>query len=82
MFTKLIDSLLEELRGLGNTKHYLITFKHILYALNYLNQNSIIYQDIKPANILYKITIDSYYFQLGDFGLYNRAANIKTFCGI
>ena len=37
MFTKLIDSLLEEPRGLGNTKHYLITFKHILYALNYLN---------------------------------------------
>ena len=37
MFIKLIDSLLEELCGLGNNKLYLIAFKYILYTLNFLN---------------------------------------------
>ncbi|OCK87162.1 uncharacterized protein K441DRAFT_595390, partial [Cenococcum geophilum 1.58] len=38
--------------------------------------------DIKPRNILYKVTIDDYYFRLGDFRLYNKALLVISFAGI
>ena len=82
MFTKLIDGLLNNLRGLSNAYYYPIAFNHILHALNYLDQNLFVYQDVKPTNILYKATTSGYYFQLGDFGIYNKVASIKTYCGI
>jgi hypothetical protein len=37
MFTKLIDSLLDNLHGLSNAYYYPIAFNYILYALNYLD---------------------------------------------
>ena len=82
IFTKLIDSLLDNLHGLSNTYYYPITFNHILHALNYLDQNLFIYQDVKPTNILYKATASGHYFQLGDFGICNKVVSIKTYYSI
>ena len=82
MFTKLMDSLLDNLRSLSNAYYYPVAFNYILYALNYLDQNLFVYQDVKPTNILYKATASSHYFQLGDFSICNKVAFIKTYYGI
>ena len=37
MFTELINSLLDNLRGLSNAYYYPIACNYILYALNYLD---------------------------------------------
>ncbi|KAF2259156.1 hypothetical protein CC78DRAFT_436081, partial [Lojkania enalia] len=52
-------------------------------ALDCLVINSLIYRDVKLDNILYIARPDNqlnnqYQFQLGDFGLYNRATSATT----
>ena len=82
IFTKLINGLLDDLYSLSNIYYYPVAFNYILHTLDYLDQNLFVYQDIKPTNILYKATISSHYFQLGDFGICNKIVFIKMYCGI
>ena len=57
-------------------------FPQMLQALDCLAWNGIIHRDVKPANILYISQPDGQYqFQLGDFGLCNRAISAVTRVG-
>ncbi|TAQ85243.1 hypothetical protein B7494_g6429 [Chlorociboria aeruginascens] len=57
-------------------------FYHMLQALDYLTMKGIVHQDVKPENILYTLQPDGQHlFQLGDFGLCNRAVDAATFAG-
>lgn len=57
-------------------------FPQMLRALDYLAYNGIVHRDVKPANILYtSLAHDQYLFQLGDFGLCNRAISAVTTAG-
>jgi serine/threonine protein kinase len=57
-------------------------FFHILQAIDCLANEGIIHRDVKPANILYVSQLDGQYqFQLGDFGLCNRAISAATYAG-
>ncbi|KAI1153672.1 kinase-like domain-containing protein [Nemania diffusa] len=53
----------------------------MLQALDCLATEDIIHRDIKPENILYVLQSSQYCFQLGDFGLSNRASIALTFAG-
>jgi serine/threonine protein kinase len=57
-------------------------YPQMLQALDCIAWNGIIHRDVKPENILY-ITQPGgeYQFQLGDFGLCNRAVDATTFVG-
>ncbi|KAL1961432.1 hypothetical protein VTO42DRAFT_160 [Malbranchea cinnamomea] len=61
----------------------LVSFIHqILKALDFIASRNIIHRDVKPANILYKLTRDRrYIFQLGDFGLCNTTFNARMVAG-
>lgn len=57
-------------------------FPHMLEALDCIAQKGIIHRDVKPENILYiSQPGGQYQFQLGDFGLCNRAVDATTFAG-
>jgi len=57
-------------------------FHQMLQALDCLAMNDIIHRDVKPENILYVSLPDNQcQFQLGDFGLCNRAINAFTYAG-
>ncbi len=58
-----------------------LVFRHMLQALDCLECNGIIHRDVKPENILYILQPDGYLFQLGDFGLCNRAISAVTYAG-
>lgn len=54
----------------------------ILRALAYLDSQSLIHRDVKPANILYSEREDGgFQFYLADFGLSNWVDNSNTYCG-
>jgi serine/threonine protein kinase len=57
-------------------------FPQMLQALDCIAWKVIIHRDVKPENILYiSHPHGLYQFQLGDFGLCNRAVNATTFAG-
>ena len=59
-------------------------FHHIFQVLVHLESqiSFLIYQDVKSANILFKLLSDeNYLFQLDDFSLCNNAMNAVTCCG-
>lgn len=57
-------------------------FPQMLQALDCIASKGIIHRDVKPENILYISQPDGQYqFQLGDFGLCNRAVDAKTHAG-
>jgi serine/threonine protein kinase len=56
-------------------------FHQMLQAIDYLAMRGIIHRDIKPENILYVSQSGGYCFQLGDFGLCNRASLATTIAG-
>lgn len=56
-------------------------FHQILQALDCLAVNDIVHRDVKPENILWVRSGNQYQFQLGDFGLSNRAAIAATSVG-
>ena len=54
-------------------------FCSMLQALDCLGVNDIVHRDVKPANILYTRDFENkVHFQLGDFGLCNRAVSAFT----
>ncbi len=74
-----LESLIESGRcpNIANT-----VFQQMLQALDCLAFNGIIHRDVKPENILYTLRLgDQYQFQLGDFGLCNRALSANTSVG-
>jgi serine/threonine protein kinase len=57
-------------------------FPQMLQALDCIAWKGIIHRDVKPENILYILQPDGQYqFQLGDFGLCNRAVDATTHAG-
>ncbi|KZN83774.1 Serine/threonine-protein kinase DCLK2 [Penicillium chrysogenum] len=57
-------------------------FYQMLQALDCLAANGIVHRDVKPENILYTVLPGmQYHFQLGDFGLSNRAIVAKSSVG-
>ncbi|OAA35516.1 Protein kinase-like domain protein [Metarhizium rileyi] len=56
-------------------------FDQMLQAIDCLATEGIIHRDVKPENILYVSQSSQYHFQLGDFGLCNRASIAATFAG-
>lgn len=56
-------------------------FRQMLQALDFLSFKDIKHRDVKPANVLYTCQGDQYQFQLGDFGLCNRALNATSQVG-
>lgn len=57
-------------------------FPQMLQALDCIAWKGIIHRDVKPENILYILQPNGQYqFQLGDFGLCNRAINATTHAG-
>src|SRR4051812_21415229 len=74
-----LGSLMENRRHLAVAES---VFHQMLQALDCLAINGIIHRDVKPENILYVTRPDDQYqFQLGDFGLCNRAASAATTVG-
>ena len=78
------DGSVEDLVGCRPRPHNLakdITVQ-ILRALVYLDSESLIHRDVKPANILYSEREDGrYQFYLADFGLSNWVDNSISCCG-
>lgn len=59
-----------------------LVFPQMLQALDCIAWKGIIHRDVKPENILYISLPDGQYqFQLGDFGLCNRAVDATTHAG-
>lgn len=57
-------------------------FHQMLQALDCLAANGIVHRDVKPENILYiSLLHGEFLFQLGDFGLCNRAVSAVTRVG-
>jgi serine/threonine protein kinase len=57
-------------------------FRQMLEALDCLAWKGIVHRDVKPANILFISLEDGrIHFQLGDFGLCNRAISAATYAG-
>ncbi|KAJ5092084.1 kinase-like protein [Penicillium alfredii] len=57
-------------------------FHRMLQALDFLAANEIIHRDVKPENIRFtSLSHAQYSFQLGDFGLCNRAVSAATSVG-
>jgi serine/threonine protein kinase len=57
-------------------------FPQMLWALDCIAWKGVIHQDVKLENILYISQLGGQYqFQLGDFGLCNRAVNAMTYAG-
>ncbi len=53
----------------------------MLRALDFLAVQDIVHRDVKPENILYVMQEGQCRFQLGDFGLSNRASLATTIVG-
>jgi serine/threonine protein kinase len=74
-----LESLVESGAGPCTSIAHLV-FGHMLQALDCLANEDIIHRDVKPANLLYVTQPDGQYqFQLGDFGLCNRALSAATY---
>lgn len=56
-------------------------FHHMLQAIDCLAVEGIVHRDVKPENILYTSRHGAYQFQLGDFGLSQRANVSTAFAG-
>lgn len=77
-----LQSLVENwtLPSITNLAHFVI--HQMLQALDCLAWNGIVHRDVKPENILYQsLPGAQYQFQLGDFGLCNRAISAVTVVG-
>ena len=75
-----MESLVENGTDAINTANSV--FPQMLKALDCVAWKGIIHRDVKPENILYTSQPHGQYqFQLGDFGLCNRAIDARTFAG-
>ncbi|KAI1109832.1 kinase-like domain-containing protein [Nemania sp. NC0429] len=78
--TGTVESLVESGADTKNVAVDLLP--QMLKALDCLACQGIVHRDVKPENILYTVRQDGHYqFQLGDFGLCNRAVDAKTQAG-
>ena len=75
-----VQSLVES--GADTTGIANFVFPQMLKALDCIAWKGIVHRDVKPENILYTSQPHGQYlFQLGDFGLCNRAIDARTFAG-